>query len=122
MALTMVLLVACGSSSDSGSGSGNRLRVSNDTSVSPALGTVTEFYITLVTSDDWGPDRLDSSTLAPGQEFTISGLEPGLYDVLIVFSDDTEYWGEITIVSGNMHTSSEYEHWLNASKLAPPTE
>jgi hypothetical protein len=48
-----------------------------------------ELYIVDAGSDDWGENQLDSDeTIDPGDEFTLSNIPYGGYDMRVVACDD----------------------------------
>lgn len=38
-------------------------------------------YLSPTNSDNWGPDQLGSQTIPAGQQFTLTGITPGVYDL-----------------------------------------
>lgn len=47
-------------------------------------------YVSSSDSTDWGPDQLGDSTVPAGSDFTISGIEPGTYDMRAEACDGSE--------------------------------
>lgn len=50
--------------------------------------TLCYLYVSPSTSDDWGPDQFGDDTIVdPGGTFTLTGIEPGQYDMLVESCD-----------------------------------
>lgn len=43
--------------------------------------TICWLYVSATTDTEWGPDELGEGTLADGETFTVTGIEPGNYDL-----------------------------------------
>lgn len=70
-------LASCGDDEKKTTSSAKLVFVNNSTY------TINSLYVDLSTSLTWGSSKLGSSTLAPGASFTISGVAPGTYDVIV---------------------------------------
>jgi len=74
------------------------LRVLNTTSKG-----IVAVYCTPTTSDTWG-DNLIVGTINAGESLDITGFEPGEYDVLAVFDDESEVDEDLTLVADQTTT------------------
>ena len=73
------------------------LRINND---NPTF-SIWEVYVSPTTSDVWGRDWTEEfGDILYGGDTVTYVLEPDTYDVLIVFSDGTEFEEQVTIQSG----------------------
>ena len=52
--------------------------------------TIVNFYMSSSSVSNWGPDRLGSRVLSPGQSWTLGGLRPGNYDLKLIDNDRDE--------------------------------
>jgi hypothetical protein len=79
-ALLMVLALACGGYNDyvpSGA-----LTVTNN-----GTSTMTSLFVTPSSRSTWGVDQLAPAALAPGRSLTLTGMDPGLYDIQAIYAD-----------------------------------
>ena len=73
------------------------LRITND---NPSY-SIWEVYISPITSDVWGEDwTTEFGIVFSGGSSSIYTLDPGTYDVLVVFSEGTEFQEQVTIQAG----------------------
>ena len=52
--------------------------------------TIVNLYMSSSRISEWGPDRLGSRVLSPGQSWTMYGLRPGNYDIKLIDNDRDE--------------------------------
>ena len=63
--------------------------------------SIWEVYISPITSDIWGEDWVtEFGIIGSGGFSSVYVLDPGTYDVLVVFSEGTEFQEQVTIQSG----------------------
>jgi hypothetical protein len=47
-------------------------------------------YVSHYTDRNWGPDQLGDDIVEPGETFTLTGIQPGTYDIKIVDDESNE--------------------------------
>lgn len=96
---TGLLAVAITLSSTGCPGNRATLRVDNNTSKA-----IDGIYCTPTSDDSWGPNLINS-TIAAGTTRDIGGFSPDQYDILAVFTDDTEAEiSNVAFVAGETYT------------------
>lgn len=108
LVLTLSLLcfgvwAGCGGDDGGGGSSTATLKVVNSSSKS--FNTV---YVSLSSSSSWGTDQC-STTVGPGGTWTLTGISPGTYDIMIV-ATDSSYWTKYSWVfsAGGTNTLTLY--------------
>jgi hypothetical protein len=81
---------AVGPTFGSGNGNGGIVPRATYTFVNRSRWTIRNIYMSSSSVSEWGPDRLGSSVLAPGQTFSVSNIVPGTYDIRTVDQDGDE--------------------------------
>lgn len=74
-----------GSGNPGGGGGSNSVQLNNYSS-----HTIMYFYMSPTSQSTWGPDRLGSSTIPPGRNFTVNNVPCDSYDVKIVYDSGLE--------------------------------
>ncbi len=66
--------------------------------------SITGIYLTPANSTTWGPNQADGP-IPPGQSLTLTGVEPDVYDLRVVYSTTghTDYKG-FTVAAGTTYT------------------
>jgi len=49
---------------------------------------ICELYLSPASQDSWGPDQLESQTIAVGAQFTLNNIPTGQYDAKVVGCDN----------------------------------
>jgi hypothetical protein len=84
--------------------------------------TINSLYVSLSTSTTWGSSVLGSSTIAPGASFTISGVAPGTYDLMISTAAsnlDPETNGHAWVADSEVYVAGyQYTYPLSAENMS----
>lgn len=67
--------------------------------------TVYYIYMSPTSQSTWGPDLLGSNVLNVGQAFTLSNIQPGVWDIRVVDqSRNYKEWRQVNIQAGGGYT------------------
>ena len=62
--------------------------------------SIHQLYLSPPTEDDWGPDQLGEDFVKSGESIDLTGVPPGIYDVLLVDKDGNECTVEHVGIAG----------------------
>ena len=70
-----------------------------------------EIYLSPTSESDWGDDYLDDDILTKGDQLTITDIEPGSWDVMVVDED-----GDKCVIEAVKFKRSDRDRWVIEDK------
>lgn len=77
--------------------------------------SIHHLYLSGTDTKAWGPDQLGKDVVDPGEDFTLSGIEKGDYDVKVVTENDQE----CEVDGADFHESKQ---WIITEKMLAKCE
>lgn len=97
LAISVLAVAALACGSGGGGGGGGRSGSASLTVVNNSSTDIWYVYISPSDEETWGDDWLGSKVISAGESYTITGIQPGTYDLLAEDSDHNELATEMEV-------------------------